>query len=65
VTATRKFTAAFGEVLHAAHLRILKTPPQAPRADAVMERWIGGCRQELVDRTLIWNQRRLLRVLRE
>jgi putative transposase len=36
-----KFTAASGEVLHAAHLRILKTPPQAPRADAVMERWIG------------------------
>jgi len=36
-----KFTAAFGEVLHAAHLRIFKSPPQAPRADAVMERWIG------------------------
>ena len=27
-----------------------------------MRRWIGGCRRELLDRTLIWNQRHLLRV---
>jgi hypothetical protein len=27
-----------------------------------MQRWIGGCRRELLDRTLIWNQRHLLRV---
>jgi putative transposase len=38
---------------------------QAPRANAIMERWIGGCRRELLDRTLIWNQRHLLRVMRE
>lgn len=30
-----------------------------------MERWIGSCRRELLDRTLIWNQRHLLQVLRE
>jgi hypothetical protein len=30
-----------------------------------MERRIGGCRRELFDRTLIWNQRHLLRMLRE
>jgi hypothetical protein len=30
-----------------------------------MERWIGSCRRELCDRTLIWNQRHLLRVLGE
>ena len=30
-----------------------------------MERWIGGCRHELLDQTLIWNQLHLLRVLRE
>lgn len=29
-----------------------------------MERWIGGCRRELLDRTLIWNRRHLLHVLR-
>jgi hypothetical protein len=30
-----------------------------------MERWIGGCRRELLDHTLIWNQRHLLQVLHE
>ena len=30
-----------------------------------MERWIGSCRRELLDRTLIWNQRHLMTVLRE
>jgi hypothetical protein len=30
-----------------------------------MERWIGGCRRELLDQTLIWNQRHLRQVLRE
>jgi hypothetical protein len=35
---------------------------QVTRANAIMERWIGGCRRELLDQTLIWNQRHLLRV---
>jgi putative transposase len=60
-----KFTAAFDEVLHGAHIRILKGPVQAPRANAVTERWIGGCRRELLDRTLIWDHRYLQRVLRD
>jgi putative transposase len=60
-----KFTAAFGEVFHAARIRILTSPVHAPRANAIMERWIGGCRRELLDRTLIWNQRHLLHVLRQ
>jgi putative transposase len=30
-----------------------------------MERWIGSCRRELLDWTLIWNQRHLMTVLRE
>lgn len=30
-----------------------------------MERWIQTCRRELLDRTLIWNPRHLLHVLRE
>ena len=48
-----KFTAAFDEVLHAADIRIFKSPVQAPPANAVIERWIGGCRRELLDCTLI------------
>ena len=31
----------------------------------IAERWIGGCRRELLDRTLIWNQAHLRRILRD
>ena len=30
-----------------------------------MERWVGTCRRELLDRTLIWNQAHLIHALRE
>lgn len=33
--------------------------------NAIMERWVQTCRRELLDRTLIWNQRHLLHALRE
>jgi putative transposase len=35
------------------------------QARNLMERWIGNCRRELLDRTLIWNRRHLMIVLRE
>ena len=36
-----------------------------PRMNAIMERWIGTCRRDLLDRTLIWNQTHLIHALRE
>jgi len=33
--------------------------------NSIMERWVGSCRRELLDRTLIWNQRHLMSVLHE
>ena len=60
-----KFSAAWDAVFTSAGIRIVRTPVRAPRANAIMERWIGGCRRELLDQTLVWNQRHLLRVLRE
>ena len=60
-----KFSAAFDTVFTSTGIRILHSPIQAPRANAIMERWIGSCRRELLYQTLIWNQRHLLRVLRE
>jgi len=60
-----KFTAAWDAVFTAAGIRTVRSPMQAPRANAIMERWIGSCRREVLDRTLIWNQRHLLQVLRE
>ena len=59
------FTAAFDEVFQAAGVRIVRSAVQAPRMNSIMERWIGSCRRELLDRTLIWNQRHLMIVLRE
>jgi putative transposase len=33
--------------------------------NSIMERCIGSCRRELLDRTLVWNRRHLMMVLRE
>ena len=59
------FTATFDAALQAGGARVVRCAVQAPRMNSVMERWIGGCRRELLDRTLVWNTRRLMSVLRE
>jgi putative transposase len=59
------FTATFDAVLRAGGARVIRSAVQAPRMNSVMERWIGSCRRELLDRTLVWNQRHLMIVLRE
>ncbi|WP_308164379.1 integrase core domain-containing protein [Nonomuraea sediminis] len=46
-------------------MRIIKSGVRMPRMNAIMERWIQTCRRELLDRTLIWNQRHLLHAPRE
>jgi putative transposase len=35
------------------------------RGNAIAGRWIGGCRRELPDRTLIWNQDHRRQILRQ
>jgi transposase InsO family protein len=60
-----KFTPAFDAVFAAANIQVIKTPPQAPRANAVCERMVGTLRRELLDRILIVNQVQLRRVLTE
>ena len=59
------FTVAFDEVFRAGGARIIRSAVRAPRMNSIMERWIGSCRRELLDRTLVWNQRHLMTVLRE
>jgi putative transposase len=59
------FTAAFDKVFRAASVRIVRSAVQAPRMNSVMERYIGRCRRELLDRTLVWSRRHLMTVLRE
>jgi putative transposase len=58
-----KFTQAFDGVFVAENIRILKSPPQAPRANAICERLVGTLRREVLDRLLIVNSRHLQAVL--
>ena len=45
------FTAAFDAVLADAGIRTVLCNIRTPRMNAIAERWIGGCRRELLDRT--------------
>jgi putative transposase len=58
-----QFTGAFDAVFQADAIRILASPPQAPKANAVCERIIGTMRRELFDRLLIVNEHHLRQVL--
>jgi transposase InsO family protein len=60
-----QFTGSFDAVFTAEGIRILTSPPQAPRANAICERIIGTLRREVFDRLLIVNERHLRRVLTE
>jgi transposase InsO family protein len=60
-----KYPALFNAVLADAGLTVVLSGIRMPRMNAVMERWVRTCRRELLDRTLIWNQRHLLHALRE
>jgi putative transposase len=60
-----QFTGSFDAVFTAEGIRILASPPQAPRANAICERIIGTLRQELFDRLLIVNEHHLRRALTE
>ena len=59
------FTTAFDAVLADAGIRTVLCNIQTPRMNATAERWIGGCRRELLDRTLVWNQAHLRQILRQ
>ena len=59
------FTATFDAVLAGAGIRTVPCHVRTPRMNAIAQRWIGGCRRELLDRTLIWNQAHLRRALRD
>ncbi|MEO3876080.1 integrase core domain-containing protein [Nonomuraea sp. B12E4] len=60
-----KFTTLFDEVFTTEGIRVVLTAPQAPRMNAIMERWVGSVRRELLDRIPIINERHLRKVLAE
>ena len=59
------FTPAFDAVLADAGIRTVLCSVRTPRMNAIIERWIGGCRRELLDRALVWSQAHLRRILRQ
>jgi putative transposase len=60
-----KFPDLFDAILADAGIDVVRSGIQMPRMNSIMERWVQTCRRELLDRTLIWNQRHLLHALRE
>jgi putative transposase len=59
-----KFSHAFDEVFRTEGIRVIRTPVQAPNANAHAERWVGTLRAECLDRILILGRRHLEHVLR-
>jgi transposase InsO family protein len=52
-------------VLKDVGIEVVLSGVRMPRMNSIMERWVQTCRRELLDRTLVWGQRHLLRALRE
>jgi putative transposase len=59
-----KYVAGFDEVFRSEGLRIVRTPIQAPLANAFAERFIGTLRRECLDRILIFGRGDLESTLR-
>ena len=60
-----QYSPSFDEVFRSVGADPITTPPRAPKANAFAERWVRSVRHELLDRTLIWNQRQLCGLLSE
>ena len=60
-----KFPALIDRILADAGIETVLTGVRMPRMNSIMERWVQTCRHELLDRTLIWNERHLRHCLRE
>ena len=58
-----KFVADSDAVFTSEHIKIIRTPVRAPRANAIAERWMGTVRRECTDRILILGRRHLIAVL--
>jgi putative transposase len=59
-----KFSRAFDSIFSSEGIETIRTPIQAPNANAHAERWVGSVRRECLDRLLIFGRRQLEHVLR-
>jgi transposase InsO family protein len=60
-----KFPELFDQVLADAGIQVVLSGVRMPRMNSIMERWVQTLRHELLDRTLIWNERHLRHALHE
>jgi transposase InsO family protein len=60
-----KYPALIDDILADAGVTTILTAVRTPRMNSIMERWVRTLRTELLDRTLIWNERHLRHALRE
>jgi putative transposase len=59
-----KFSHAFDEIFRTEGIKVIRTPIQAPNANAHTERWVRTLRADCLDRILILGRRHLEHVLR-
>jgi putative transposase len=60
-----KFGAAFARVADGTDIEVLTTPYQAPKTNAICERFLGSVRRECLDFFLILNERHLHQTLKQ
>ena len=58
-----KFSRAFDEVFRSEGIKVIRTPVQAPNANAFAERWVRTVRADCLDQILILSRRHLEHVL--
>jgi putative transposase len=59
-----KLPRAFDVLVASEEIKLIRTPVQAPNANAQMERWVGTVGRECLERLLILGRRQLEHVLR-
>jgi putative transposase len=60
-----KFGSRFARVAATTNITLLRTPYQAPRANATCERFLGSARRECLDHLLILHEKQLQQVLNQ
>lgn len=60
----KKFGHAFDEIFRSEGIEVIRTPIQAPNANAYAERWVRTVRTDCLDRILVLGRRHLEHVLR-
>jgi transposase InsO family protein len=61
----KKYGKQFTSVTRSTGIEELRTPYQAPKANAICERWLGSMKREWLDHTLIPHRHHLSRVVKE